>query len=451
LTLRWRISAAFAAGAAATALVLGVLVYERTAADSASHARSLQTQRARIAASLFNSTGRLAFSATVNDPGAPGPLRYAADHGEVASFLRTASGGPAVWAAAPLKHRGGAVFVRASFAPSEVALASLRRSLIEIGALVTLGMALLGLLFAGRLSARLRAAARVATRIGEGDPQARIGMGGRDEVAALAGAVDRMADSLHRRIERERRFSGDVAHELRTPISGLIAAAALLDDGEPARMVRGRARRLAQLTEDLLEISRLEAGAERALAQRVDLLALVKSVCGERSAEISVEVGSQRADRMAGADAGEAAGQDGPQAAGPAVEALTEPAVEALTEPAVEAFTDPRRLARILANLVDNALRHGRLPIVVEVSQARIRVIDSGPGFTADMLAHATERFSTGSSARGQGTGLGLAIAAAQAEVIGARLTLDNRAERGAIATVTLPADDRDSAVASST
>ena len=126
----------------------------------------------------------------------------------------------------------------------------------------------------------------------------------------------------------------------------------------------------------------------------VDLDALVRSVCAERPVEVCGE--------------------------------------------GAEAITDPRRLARIVANLIDNAFRHGRPPIVVEVSKRTVRVTDGGPGFTPDMLAHATERFSTASSARGEGTGLGLAIAAAHASVIGASLTLANCPDGGASVTVML-------------
>jgi two-component system sensor histidine kinase MtrB len=376
------------------AVIFGVLVYERTAADRAAHARALESQRARIAASLFASTGRLAFGASVNDPSAPAALRRAVSDGQVASFLRTTH--PAmVWAGAPVKGGVGGIFVNTSFAGEEQALAALRALLLEIGLLLTVVIAAGGSLFAWRLSARLRGAARVAGRIGEQDPGARIGMRGRDEVAALARAVDRTADSLQQRIERERRFAADVAHELRTPVAGLLAASGLLDDGEAAGMVRDRARRLARLVEDLLEISRLEAGVESSQRRAVDLAVLARSVCAEHPV------------RIAG--------------------------------PGGQAVSDPRRLARIISNLVENACRHGRPPVVVEIADCSVRVSDSGPGFSEEMLAHGTERFASASSARSAGTGLGLAIAAAQARVIGAKLCLANDVDGGAVVTVSLP------------
>ncbi len=394
MSLRWRISLAFAIGAGVMAVIFGVLVYERTATDRAAHARAFESQRARIAASLFASTGRLAFGASVNDPSAPAALRRAVSDGHLASFLRTAH--PAmVWAAAPVQHGIGGIFVSSSFAGEEQALAALQSLLLEIGVLLTLVIAAGGSLFAWRLSTRLRSAARVAGRIGEQDPDARIGMHGRDEVAALATAVDRMADSLQARIERERRFAADVAHELRTPVSGLLASSALLADSEAARMVHDRAKRLARLVEDLLEISRLEAGVESSQRCEVDLGALARSVCAEQPVHIC--------------------------------------------GPGGRAVSDPRRLARIIANLVENACRHGRPPVTVDIADRRVRVSDHGPGFSEQMLAHGTERFASVSSARTAGTGLGLAIAAAQAGVIGAQMILANDVHGGAIVTVWLP------------
>lgn len=301
------------------------------------------------------------------------------------------SSGPA----APLRNGGGGIFVKASFVPEERALAALGRSLVEIGALVTLATALLGFLFAWPLSRRLRSAARIAGQIGAGERRVRIAMGGRDEVASLAGAVDRMADALEQRIDREQRFAADVAHELRTPVSGLVAASALLGDSEPAIMVRDRAQLLARLVQDLLEISRLEAGVETPVSSEVDLTALANSACGDLPVRV---VGTGARVR-----------------------------------------SDPRRIARIISNLAENACRHGGDPVLVEVEDGRVRVSDKGPGFSPEMLKHATERFTSGSSARRGGIGLGLAIAAAQATVIGATLTLENPVGGGAIVIVSLP------------
>ncbi|MGW1147616.1 histidine kinase dimerization/phospho-acceptor domain-containing protein, partial [Streptomyces sp. NPDC002454] len=121
---------------------------------------------------------------------------------------------------------------------------------------------------------RLRYGARTARIIADGDLDARIGRPGRarDEITEMSAAVDEMAAALQRKLEDERRFTADVAHELRTPLMGLATAAGLLrEDDEATVLVRDRVRALTALVEDLLEISRLDAGAERARPDRVPL------------------------------------------------------------------------------------------------------------------------------------------------------------------------------------
>ena len=78
-------------------------------------------------------------------------------------------------------------------------------------------------------------------------------------MAAVAGALDTMASTLQGKLLSEQRFTADVAHELRTPLTGLHAAAELLPPGRPTELVRDRVAALRTLTEDLLEISRLDA------------------------------------------------------------------------------------------------------------------------------------------------------------------------------------------------
>ena len=100
----------------------------------------------------------------------------------------------------------------------------------------------------------------------------------------------------------------------------------------------------------------------------------------------------------------------------------------------------PRRVERIVANLLDNARRHGRPPVRVRVDvngdDALVEVRDHGEGF-GQFLPHAGERFALARPERGGGTGLGLAICRGQARIIGG--TLDLRDERGAVAQLRLP------------
>ncbi|MFQ6851122.1 HAMP domain-containing sensor histidine kinase [Streptomyces sp. 35M1] len=250
------------------------------------------------------------------------------------------------------------------------------------------------------INRRLRHGARTARRIADGDLDARIGTAGRarDEVTEMASAVDDMAGALQRKLENERRFTADVAHELRTPLMGLVTAAGLLpEDDEAAGLVRDRLRALNALVEDLLEISRLDAGAERARLDPVPLGELVADVV--RRTGTDVRVGTVDAE-------------------------------------VVE--TDPRRVERIVVNLVTNAHRHGAAPVEVTVTGARITVRDHGPGFPADLLERGPQRFRTGASERGRGHGLGLTVAQGQSEVLGARLTFTNAPGGGAVATLDL-------------
>ena len=164
--------------------------------------------------------------------------------------------------------------------------------------------------------------------------------------------------------------------------------------------IRERVSHLSSLVEDLLEIARLENGTATPDLRWVDVEALAASVAG-RHPDVA----------MAGG------------------------------EPC-RALVDPRRLERVLENLISNAERHGRPPIVVEVREAAVQVRDAGPGFSDEMLVRATERFTSGSPARGQGIGLGLAIAAAQTRVLGGRLRLANLPAGGAAVTIDLPQVD---------
>ncbi len=234
----------------------------------------------------------------------------------------------------------------------------------------------------------MRRAVAVSRRLARGEPEARIRAGGRDEISTLGDALDDMADTLGAKLreldqaaERERRFAADVAHELRTPITGLVAVTALLDDSQESEMARERATAIAHLVEDLLEVMRLEGGSEEALRERFDLVRLVRDVVRLRAPEARV---------------------DAPVA--------------------LEIESDPRRLERVVANLLDNAVRHGAAPISVHVRPGPIlQVRDSGPGY-GSFINRAGDRFAMAKTARGDGTGLGLAIAFGQTRVLGGRL-----------------------------
>ncbi|MFD9792151.1 ATP-binding protein [Streptomyces sp. NPDC059070] len=403
LSLRWKIAALLSGGCALVAVAIGVAMHQARAAqlvDTARESASAQLVRVR---QLYELTGRVEQSdtdAAVDDGRLPSALRDSARAGHRGTFVDLDGRAPAVWAARPIGDQ--VLSVRLPLTAQRAELREFDRALVAWGALVVALAAVGGVGLASRLSRELRTAAATARRISRGELDARIGRAGpadsRDEVAELSHAVDTMAASLQRQLEAERRFTADVAHELRTPLTGLHTAAELLPPSRPTELVRDRVAVLRTLTEDLLEVARLDARVERPELEVRPLGPLVEGVlerCGFAGA-VAVDGGAV-------------------------------------------VRTDPRRLERILVNLVANARRHGADPVEVTVSGPAVTVRDHGPGFPAEVLLEGPRRFVTGAAERGRGTGLGLTITLGQAEVIGATVTLSNRASGGAAATVTLP------------
>ncbi|MCZ7437282.1 HAMP domain-containing sensor histidine kinase [Micromonospora sp. WMMC241] len=301
------------------------------------------------------------------------------------------------------------------------ALDQLRTASVLGWAAVVLVAAAVGHALARRTLEPVGRASRAARAVAEGLLRTRLPVRGRDEFSDWAVAFNEMAEALEVKIEalsraqaRERRFTADVAHELRTPVTALVAAASLLADeidALPAGAVRAAELlvadvvRLRRLVEDLLEISRLDAGREALAVRPVDVAALLR--------------------RITAADPGARVG------------------VAVDTPPVV---TDPRRLERILTNLVDNGITHGGGRLGVEVRRAGaelvVEVADHGPGIPAEHLAHIFERFYKVDPARtGPGSGLGLAIARENARLLGGRLDVTSAVGHGTRFRLTLPLD----------
>jgi two-component system sensor histidine kinase MtrB len=218
-----------------------------------------------------------------------------------------------------------------------------------------------------------------------------------------------MAEALQEKIRalseaqaRERRFTSDVAHELRTPVTALAGEASLLaqhldrmppEAARPAQLLVDDVGRLRRLVEELMEISRLDAGREDVRTEAVDLSTLATRLLRSRGWDTSVSLE---------------------------------------TEPVV-VDTDPRRAERILSNLVDNALTHGGRAVGVQIRQNEtgvlVEVRDGGRGIAPEHVEHVFERFYKADPARGGGSGLGLAIALENARLLGGRM--DARSELG--------------------
>lgn len=409
--LRWKIAALAAAACCAVAAVIGFLVHDATRERGLRVGNDRTLTRLIAAEREFDRTGKAPADIDVRTRAElPEPL--ARDLADVTGDELPGTGrGYATWYDADPPNwywMWGAVavgddrilVVRDDMSTEVRSLQLLDRSIVKSVLAALLFVVPLAALATEPINRRLRHGARTARRIADGDLDARIGPAGRarDEITEMSAAVDDMADALQRKLENERRFTADVAHELRTPLMGLVTAAGLLPEtDEAAGLVRDRLRALNALVEDLLEISRLDAGAERARLDPVPLGELVADVVRRTGTDTRVSV----------ADA-----------------------------EVVE--TDPRRVERIVVNLVANAHRHGAAPVEVTVTGARIAVRDHGPGFPPDLLERGPQRFRTGASERGRGHGLGLTVAQGQAEVLGARLDFADAPGGGALATLDL-------------
>jgi signal transduction histidine kinase len=313
-------------------------------------------------------------------------------------------------------------------------LADLRNILlIGVGVLVVLA-ALIGLALARRTLRPVARASGAARSLAEGLLETRLPVEGKDEFGVWAESFNEMAAALESKIEalsaaqaRERRFTADVAHELRTPLTALVGEASLLAEHldampvqarRPAELLIADVRRLRRLVDDLMEISRLDAGAENVRAESVDVGALVVGAVRSRGWDGQVR----------------------------------------LDATSVRVTSDPRRLERIVVNLVDNALTHGGKGVTVRVgrdgSGAVVEVADRGPGIAPEHLTHLFDRFYKADPSRtGSGTGLGLAIAQENARLLGTKIEASSEPGHGTrftfkLALVTEPLHEDDSAVA---
>ncbi|MDT0460592.1 two-component system sensor histidine kinase CseC [Streptomyces sp. DSM 41527] len=407
--LRWKLSAAIALVGALVAIALSLVVHNAARHSMLDNSRDVQIERLNFTQKIFLSTNRLQFGAKIDDPELPEALRDEVAKNKRATYLQdTGQTAPDVWAASPLSNNR-VLSMHDRFPDRFAVLDDLDKALVVGSTAVVVGGCALGVLVGGRLSKRLRKAAAAAGKLADGDTAVRIrdevGSGRvRDETDDLAFAVDAMSDALQERIEAERRVTADIAHELRTPVTGLLTAAELLPPGRPSELVRDRAQALRTLVEDVLEVARLDGHAERAELQDVVLGEFVSRRVRALDPGITVDVVRE-----------------------------------------AEVTTDPRRLERILGNLIANAARHGKPPVEVTVEGRVLRVRDHGTGFPEALLREGPSRFRTGSSDRaGRGHGLGLTIAAGQARVLGARLTFRNADEltdgsTGAVSVLWLP------------
>lgn len=289
-----------------------------------------------------------------------------------------------------------------------------------VAALLAVSLAsLAGWLVSGRITAPIHALAQTAGRMADGDLAARVPAGGNDELGRMGRAFNRMADQVEADIVALRQFVADAAHQMHTPLTALRTNLELATDrAEDAApnvylaRAQGQVARLTTLTDELLQLARVETGLAGAAAQRFDLVSLVRSLAEAQAA---------RAEQ-------------------------TEIAFN-LDVPATPVWLNgqPEQISGLADNLVDNALKFTpaggavAVQLAVEEGFARLSVEDTGIGIPEDELPQLFSRFHRGRNAAAYpGSGLGLAYVKAVAERHGGRVAAENTAT-GARFTVTLP------------
>ncbi|MEI2648296.1 MAG: histidine kinase dimerization/phospho-acceptor domain-containing protein [Dermatophilaceae bacterium] len=257
MKLAVKIPFAMALVTVALGVALAAYLHVSMAAFTDQAARDEALAQLRVASKALVGTGTVPDFAVLDDPGMPAELRASAAAGQRSTLLLQAP--DIAWAAEPVT--GGKILaVRVSWADTRETLAALDRQLVfGVGVLVGV-TGLLALAVARQLSHRLGAAERSARLIADGDLTVRVSdaVSGRDEVAALGRTIDALAASMQERLASEQRVTADIAHDLRTPVTGMVTAAALLPPGRPSELVQSQAQRLWRLVEELLEVARLD-------------------------------------------------------------------------------------------------------------------------------------------------------------------------------------------------
>ena len=277
--------------------------------------------------------------------------------------------------------------------------------------------------FSRRVQRSVAEVSRAAAAVADGRYDARVSspqLG--DDFNSLAEAFNQMSGRLESVETTRRRLFGDLAHEIRTPVSVLEAYLEAVEDGvktldrETTAMLRDQTRRLVRFSDDVAALAQAEEGHASVAPTSVAPGALIEAAV------------SATADRFA--------------AKGVTLTTHVDRDLPAL-------WADPHRLGQVLGNLLDNALRHTASGGRVDVAATAVRdsmtitVADDGDGILAEHLPHVFERFYRVDAARDRehgGAGIGLAIAKALVEAHGGRITVSSDGPgTGAKFTMTLP------------
>jgi two-component system, OmpR family, sensor histidine kinase MtrB len=330
-----------------------------------------------------------------------------------------ADGVPAVVVGVPLASVHGDYFEIHSLSELARTLNLLAAVLLSCAIATTIGGLLVGRWASGRLLRPLRDIADVAAAISGGALGQRLPPADDPDLAVLAASFNEMVEALEERIKRDARFASDVSHELRSPLTTVQATVELLEASEAGLPPDGRRalellsteiKRFSTMVQDLLEISRFDAGAGNLDLEELALDDLVVNT----------------------------------------VAVYTRDGVPVIVTPEASGtwlLGDRRRLQRVLVNLLDNARAHagGAVRVLVDRSgnEAEVAVDDVGPGVQLAERGAIFERFYRGAAAGrragSSGTGLGLALVAEHVKAHHGRVDVTDRPGGGARFVVRLP------------
>ena len=281
------------------------------------------------------------------------------------------------------------------------------RRLLIAGGLALVVAVLIGYGAASVFARRIRRLEQAAERIASGRFDEPVADSGADELGELSRAFDRMRIQLAGLDRARREFVANASHELRTPLFSLSGFLELLEDedlDEPTRRefletMTGQVRRLTKLAEDLLDLSRLDAGRLHVESEPLDL----------------AEVAAAAVQEFGG------------------VAKSTKHPLELVLDGGAAARGDEQRVLQIVRILIENALVHTpagtriRVAARVEGGAAKVTVEDEGPGIADGDRGQLFERFYRGDGTKASGSGLGLAIARELAALMGGGIELETR------------------------
>ena len=363
--------------------------------------------------------GELRF-ASGNAPEDQRPIPDEVPRGGESHSKRTVDGYREVIHASP---GGGFLLVGAAIKPIEDKLATLALRLVVTGVLIVGGGFLVGWLLIGRSLKPIGVISDTAHRIAEGDLSGRIEVkGSGSELGKLSGILNETFEKLESSFEHQVRFTADASHEMRTPISVILAKSqfALSRDRSPEKYQEAlqtcmdSAQHMRALTDALLALSKVDSGEFFLLREEGNLedltrevVRMIEPLADERKIVIRCELES------------------------------------------VKMEFDRQRMRQALLNLLSNAVKYnhdeGGIEVVLgeENGEVSLAVRDTGPGMSAEALEHVFERFYRADKARTRdgknGTGLGLAITKAIIEAHGGRVEVESVVGEGSVFRVVLP------------